>query len=848
MPNDPNNYPCGCVATAMAQVMRYHRHPTTGIGRHLYSVTVDGNATSLYTRGGDGLGGPYDWDLMVFEPNCHTTAFQRQAIGALCYDAGLSVNMAYGPLPFGSSAWPSAVPGALKGLFLYSNSEYGHNNMGNIGPGLIDMINPNLDYGHPAILGMRPGEYDGHVVVVDGYGYYTPQTIPPSSPALYHHLNMGWAGAQDAWYHFCSDMPTGFNIVVACVYNIFVSGQGEIISGRVTDAFGNPLSGITVTAEKDGGGTYSATTNDNGIYAVAKIPSASTYVMVPVKNGYDFTNQIVSTLTSGDPAFPDLPGNVWAVDFQPFANEGGTNAIFVDWNASGNNDGANWTDAYNYLQDALSAALPGDIILVAQGTYKPDADTLNPAGTANRHATFKILTGVSIYGGFPPNGCNSWNDRDPNAYPTVLSGDIGVAGDLTDNCYHVVTGSNMGTTAVLDGFTITAGYAWSTASQPSSTRMGGGMYNDSSTCTVLNCIFIANSSEMNGAAMYNLDGGPTVKNCIFRDNLSDWYGGAINNTRSSATIANCIFAGNSSAQGAGGIANYYDGTVATIVNCTFNGNSTAYSGGGIYTWYDAIATVVNCSFRANTSTRRGGGLASRDRATTIAANCTFSGNTALLWDGGGIYSDSSLTVANCIVWDNNDPGGTDESAQIFVAGGTASVTFSCVQDDVPGDGSIPFGGAANGNIDNDPLFVDPNGPDETAGTDDDDLRLSPGSPCIEAGSNALVPADTTDLDNDANTAEPTPLDLAGHDRIMDGDCDEITVVDMGAYEFAFEHFGDFDDDCDLDLPDFAVFALSWLSSKGQGRYNSACDISMPAEGDINWRDLDVFAENWLAGK
>jgi hypothetical protein len=78
---------------------------------------------------------------------------------------------------------------------------------------------------------------------------------------------------------------------------------------------------------------------------------------------------------------------------------------------------------------------------------------------------------------------------------------------------------------------------------------------------------------------------------------------------------------------------------------------------------------------------------------------------------------------------------------------------------------------AAGNIGDDPLFVDADGPDDIVGTDDDNLRLSPISACIDVGASAAVPADTANLHNDGNTTEPAPFDLDGN-----------SVVDMGAYE------------------------------------------------------------------
>jgi predicted outer membrane repeat protein len=837
-PNDPNNYPCGCVATAMAQVMRFHQYPAAGIGVHGYWIKVNSVNQFVITRGGDGAGGPYNWDLMVLEPDCNTTPQQRQAIGALCYDAGISVNMDYNPAPFGSRAFLSDVNDPLLNLFLYSNAAFGHNAWNDIGPPLIDMINPNLDYGRPAILGLFPGSTDGHAVVVDGYGYYNAPIIPPAPPVMYHHLNMGWAGVQDAWYNFCNDMPPGYTIVNGSVYNIFVSGTGEIISGRVTDASGNPLSGATVTAERTAGGTYNAPTNDKGIYALAKIPSASTYTVSVTAEGCDFTDRVVSTGVSGVGIPPNISGNVWGIDFIPF----GANAIFVDACAPGKNDGSNWTNAYRYLQDALAAASAGNIILVAEATYKPDADTANPASTANRNATFQLISGVALYGGFPSGGCNSWSGRDPNAHQTILSGDIGTVGTNSDNSYHVVTGSAADATAILDGFVITAGRAYGTAGAD---KTGAGMQNDNGCPTVSNCVFTGNAATYNGGGMANLycSPSPTVTNCLFTANTAGMYGGGMFNGGTSPTVSYCIFTGNSANDGGGAMANY-EASNTIAGNCTFTGNSAHYYGGAIYNWNwlsSSIPRLINCTFSGNHTTARGGGaMANREAAAALVTSCTFTQNSAPLSDGGGIYNEKcSPILANCVLWANTDAGGMDESAQIY--GGTPPVNYCCVQGWTGGLGGT-------GNMGHDPSLQEPNGPDGSIGTPDDNLRLSPDSPCIDAGGNIWVPADFPDLDGDGNTVEPLPFDLDGRPRIIDGDCDDTNTVDMGAYEFAWASVGDFDDDCDVDFPDFAVLALAWLSADGQPRYNPLCDISIPPDAHINWRDLDVFTDNWLAEK
>lgn len=164
--------------------------------------------------------------------------------------------------------------------------------------------------------------------------------------------------------------------------------------------------------------------------------------------------------------------------------------IYVDANASGANDGSSWTDAYNYLQDAFADANSnGDVneIWVAEGIYKPDkGGSSNTPG--DRTATFQLINGVAIRGGYGEFGAVEPNARDVNGYETILSGDLdGNDVEVIDPCdlldeptrsensYHVVTGSGTDETAVLDGFTITA----STANGSYPDGSGGGMYNDS---------------------------------------------------------------------------------------------------------------------------------------------------------------------------------------------------------------------------------------------------------------------------------------------------------------------------------------------------------------------------------
>lgn len=298
----PSYYPCGCVATAFAQIMRFWEFPTTGVGTTTFNITVNGTADTRNLRGGDDAGGVYQWSWMDVGPSVSVLS-HREAIGRLTHDAGISVNMSYAS--GGSGTDTLKIADAFVNTFNYANAVKGYNSLNNLDTAERNhMVNSNLDAGYPVAFGIR-GTVGGHAIVGDGYGYNT--------STMYTHLNMGWGSYQDAWYNLPSiDSSPSFTSVYKCVYNIYTSGSGEIISGRVTDDTGTPIIGADVTALRTGGGSYIAVTNSNGIYALTKIPSASTYQVSVSETGYTFDNQSVATLTSTDNA---TVGNKWAVDF-----------------------------------------------------------------------------------------------------------------------------------------------------------------------------------------------------------------------------------------------------------------------------------------------------------------------------------------------------------------------------------------------------------------------------------------------------------------------------------------------------------------------------------------------------
>lgn len=365
--------------------------------------------------------------------------------------------------------------------------------------------------------------------------------------------------------------------------------------------------------------------------------------------------------------------------------------IYVKADATGGNNGTSWIDAYQSLQDALSSTgnNTGSFqIWVAKGNYKPSAVGARPV-------SFTLKNGVAIYGGFNGNETQR-SQRNWKNNVTILSGDIGTAGDNSDNSYHVVYNynNNLDNTAVLDGFTITGGNANS------------------------------NNLDMFGGGVLNFNSSPTFANCSFSNNRG-FYGAGVSNSFSSPRLTNCNFSGNAALGdfGYGGGMFSDNSSSPSLLNCSFSNNSSNY-GGGMYS-YSSSPTLNNCGFFGNSGIISGGGMVN-ENSSSVIINCTFSNNSSNV-GGGIINSSSSPALTNCIVWGN----AANSDAGIYNNNSTPNITYSIIQ----GSG---YNGA-DGNWDKDPLFVN---------MSSGNLRLQSASPAIDAGNDAV---NNTSLDLDGNT-------------------------------------------------------------------------------------------------
>ncbi len=241
----------------------------------------------------------------------------------------------------------------------------------------------------------------------------------------------------------------------------------------------------------------------------------------------------------------------------------GQKTYFVSQFGAGNQNGSSWLNAFKNLHDALTKAVAGDAIWVAQGYYYPD-------NASDRGKTFVLKSGVKIYGGFQ--GTETLlTQRNFEQYPVILSGDIGNMDDTTDNSNNIMVMPHPSAETLVDGFVFRHGYAKpdTLAAVSALGRAGSAIYilaDSTSLPQFRNCQFLDNYASGGGGAIYfsagaNGGGTPIFYNCQFINNKSGYQGGAINWTGGSEIdpgfeFDHCLFDNNYSLGFGGSIAIY----------------------------------------------------------------------------------------------------------------------------------------------------------------------------------------------------------------------------------------------------------------------------------------------------
>jgi hypothetical protein len=375
--------------------------------------------------------------------------------------------------------------------------------------------------------------------------------------------------------------------------------------------------------------------------------------------------------------------------------------IYVDDDANGLEDGSSWQDAYRYLQDALTNANAADKpveVRVAQGVYRPDRTSAQPGGTRDRNAAFHLIDQLTLKGGFAGAGTADPNARDVTLYKSVLSGDLGgndveltspvAARDeptRADNCYHVVginipptpmppTWVPMALAAELDGFVITAGYAFDhkvkLAARPMEPpapvpgNYGGGMYLRGqghvmpAQLIIRDCLFIHNYAEDIGGAIHSLFmGNLALIRCALIENGTHGSGGGLYDAAGTIEVSACRFEHNRA--GAGGAIVVRPGSSITLSGCSLIGNVALGAAGGIAA-LESVVKCLDCVLKDNMA-GSGAGLFLVCKEDVQLERCHFIGNRAA-GQGGAILDDSyhhSLNLRNCLLSGNaaKDSGG-----------------------------------------------------------------------------------------------------------------------------------------------------------------------------------------------
>ena len=369
---------------------------------------------------------------------------------------------------------------------------------------------------------------------------------------------------------------------------------------------------------------------------------------------------------------------------------------------------ADWSTAATNIQDAIDAATDGDLILVTNGVYQTGGRVVYGSLT-NRVVINKAVTVQSVNG----------------PAVTVIQGNPAI-GDSAVRCAYLTN------SASLIGFTLTSG-ATRSGGDLNHEECGGGVWCESSSASILNCIVSSNVAEFHGSGA---DGG-TLSNCFIMGNsavLGDG-GGAIY-----ATLNYCTLTGNSSQKSSGGgaidctlndcvLSNNSAATIGggavqgTLNNCLLIGNSAASQGGGAWN-----SPLNNCSISGNSALYGGGAYQG------TLNNCTLTGNSAFM--GGGA---NSAKLNNCIVYYNSASGGANYYG--------CTLNFCC---------TTPLA-AGTGNITNEPVLTDLS-------------HISANSPCIGAGSTNY----STGLDIDGEPwANPPSI---GCDEYNPGAIGSLSVV------------------------------------------------------------------------
>ena len=337
----------------------------------------------------------------------------------------------------------------------------------------------------------------------------------------------------------------------------------------------------------------------------------------------------------------------------------GQTTYFVKPDATGNNTGLSWSNAFTQLPQALQAAKPGDKIWLAAGNYRPSS-------TGDRSAFFDVKSGIALYGGFAGTE-TALSQRNWSSHPSVLEGDLGTPNDSSDNSWNLMRLLNPSSSTLLDGLVFQHANS-NKAAAPFGELGGNGaaLLIDGSTQAfplIQHCTFLKNTAVGAGGAVFIKSGpnglvAPRFIDCYFEANRAD-SGGAVYRQGSANTdvpddFRDCKFVRNI-ANGSGSGITYADANGRTdtldVIHCVFEANEArspiTLPAGAFFTngrSNGACLRFVGSEFRHNTS-KSGSGIVFYSEELPLKYllidSCRFDSNYSFQWNA----SVSGLSVS-----------------------------------------------------------------------------------------------------------------------------------------------------------------------------------------------------------
>lgn len=299
----------GCVATAMAQVMYYHRWPETGTGSNTYTFNLNSDEQQPLTLSADFSQSRYDWANMLPSYTGNETTTQNNAVAKLMSDCGVAMDMGYGA---SSGAVTRIAMNRMPKHFRYDKSIKFIMRDAYTLDKWLSIINGELLSNRP-VIHTGASNQGGHAFVVDG-----------CNSNGYYHVNWGWNGTSNGYFVLTDLTPTdqgigssegGYNLRQGLMYNIMPDRGGAVSIASTINEFitNNDKVALGSTASLKWNNFYVMWTGDGDAaarLALGITDEAGNVLQVPVfkdlsgfdpkyNYGYSFSMPVPSNLAAG---------------------------------------------------------------------------------------------------------------------------------------------------------------------------------------------------------------------------------------------------------------------------------------------------------------------------------------------------------------------------------------------------------------------------------------------------------------------------------------------------------------------------------------------------------------------